>query len=308
MGSYIGVFKRKEVKYRMSNGQLDSFMNGIGEHTVHDEFGLTRIYSHYFDTNVHEIISRSMDKPLYKEKLRLRTYGEPKDEDRVFVELKKKFKGVVYKRRVGMSYAAALEFLDGMPYEIACQRFPLQDRYMQVDSLSYKSIQISKEIDAFIDRNSPLHDAMLIKCDREAFVGIPEDDTDGIDRQLRITFDKNISYMELVPTRGGLHAREPSNGRILPSEPLDSPTLLLPRGEAIVEIKAMGSYPIWLADLLEECKAYPSSFSKYGESYSRCYGSLNQHDLSTSQIQTSDNSQNAFRRNTTCQTISSPQY
>ena len=100
-----------------------------------------RITSLYFDTPGRALIERSLDKPLYKEKLRLRRYGEAAGEDAdedgcVFVEIKKKYKGVVYKRRVGMSLAAARAYMGGMPYEQACACFPLSDPALAAASVS----------------------------------------------------------------------------------------------------------------------------------------------------------------------------
>lgn len=120
MASYCEVFERTEKKYRLDACQHRSMLAALAGRMEPDVFGVTRITSLYFDTPDRLLIERSLDKPLYKEKLRLRRYGEATDEgDCVFVEIKKKYKGVVYKRRVGMSQAAANAYLGGMPYELS---------------------------------------------------------------------------------------------------------------------------------------------------------------------------------------------
>ena len=112
MTLYNEVFERTEKKYRLDARQHRQMVEALAGHLALDAFGITKITSLYFDTPGRALIERSLDKPLYKEKLRLRRYGEAAGEDAdedgcVFVEIKKKYKGVVYKRRVGMSLAAA---------------------------------------------------------------------------------------------------------------------------------------------------------------------------------------------------------
>ncbi|MGI6221347.1 MAG: VTC domain-containing protein [Coriobacteriales bacterium] len=275
MASYIGTFRRKEVKYRLSAEQVEHLMEAMAGHMEADEYGISDINSIYLDTAAHSIIARSMDKPLYKEKLRLCSYGTLGTSEQVFLELKKKFKGIVYKRRVGMSRGAAMAFLAGMPYEEACELNPLpgQDPHSGQGMLSRTSIQIAREIDAFIKRNEPMHRSMLIRCHRLAFRAAEADESgvqdDVIDRELRITFDFNITFEQYAPMHG---EQEPGSARIVESTRVRGPEELLEPGESIVEIKAVGAYPLWLVRALDECDAYPTSFSKYGEAYKRCHG------------------------------------
>ncbi len=261
MCSYIGVFKRKESKYRMTSKQMESFMKLVSGHMALDQYGKTRIRSYYFDTPWHEIITRSLDKPLYKEKLRVREYGDASYDSRVFVELKKKYKGIVYKRRIGMSQMAARAFIDGTPYEQACEEHPLP---CHGDDISQVNIQISREIQSFIGRYDQLAPAMLVEVDRQAYTEKPVDsdvqsgDSNDrnmavVDRELRMTIDSNAvctplddDFREIGPVR------------------------ILNPDECLLEIKAVGSYPIWLVDALNTVGAYPASFSKYGEAYKLC--------------------------------------
>ena len=271
MQGYQGTFKRKEIKYRLTAEQRSAFMEKVALHLQHDEFGLTHIGSLYFDNANNSIICRSMEKPLYKEKLRLRYYGQPAGSEQAFLELKKKFKGIVYKRRIGLTYDAALEFLSGIPYEHAVQRDPLQNARQQAETMSYRSIQISREIDAFIANHGPLHPSMLIECDREAFVeSLLYADDMAEARQLRITFDTNIRYTQYEPDERSIWNAQEQNKRMLASKTIQDSKQLLPEGDCIMEIKAMGSYPHWLVETLNQLQIYPTSFSKYGNAFKAC--------------------------------------
>ena len=107
------VFERTEKKYRLSAGQHEQLMPRLLEHMRIDKYGLTTICSVYYDDCCDRLIRTSMQRPIYKEKLRVRAYGVPSMDNVVYVELKKKFKGVVYKRRVGMKLSDAEAYLAG---------------------------------------------------------------------------------------------------------------------------------------------------------------------------------------------------
>ena len=247
MASYCEVFERTEKKYRLDACQHRSMLAALAGRMEPDVFGVTRITSLYFDTPDRLLIERSLDKPLYKEKLRLRRYGDAQGDDGcVFVEIKKKFRGVVYKRRVGLSPAAARAYWGGMPYAQACARFPLADAALDAESKSARSLQIAREIDQFRKRYGRLVPSMDIRCRRSAYA--PLDPDDG---ELRITFDEGISYRDRFARHAA--ARE-----------------LLAPGEVVMEVKNAGPWPLWLSHALTACGAYPSSFSKYGEAYRAC--------------------------------------
>lgn len=78
-----------------------------------DEYGESLICNLYYDTPDYRLIRRSLDKPLYKEKLRLRCYGQPRTDSTAFIEVKKKFNGILYKRRMDLSYGSAVDYLRG---------------------------------------------------------------------------------------------------------------------------------------------------------------------------------------------------
>lgn len=166
MAEIQGVFKRYEKKYLLNPQQVKLVTEKILEHMKLDQYGLSTICSLYFDTEQFDLIRRSIEKPVYKEKLRLRCYGKSASgSDTVFVELKKKFKGVVYKRRIVMSYDEATGYL------IRGEKAPAES-------------QISREIDWFLSFYKP-RPAALVCYDRLAYYGIE-------DNEFRVTFDFNV--------------------------------------------------------------------------------------------------------------------
>ena len=95
-------FQRLEQKYLLDEPLYMTIRNEFSAHMTQDQYGNSQISSVYFDTPSHQLIRQSLEKPAYKEKLRLRCYGTPAPQVSAFVELKKKYKGTVYKRRVEM--------------------------------------------------------------------------------------------------------------------------------------------------------------------------------------------------------------
>ncbi len=253
MAGYTGTFKRKEVKYRLSAAQAAQIKQALAAHMEPDAYGQTAIASRYYDTAHRDMISRSLEKPLYKEKLRLRSYGQPTAESAVFVELKKKHDGIVYKRRIAASQGAAQMLMDGHPYETALAMYPLADEALKAEARTVASFQTAAEICACVRRNGPLFPSMDILVKRVAWAPLP-DARGAAAEGVRITFDEDIRYRDLM-------------GADVPTE-----VPLLEPGEAIMEVKVPGAYPLWLVDALNACRALPTSFSKYGEAYLTCAG------------------------------------
>ena len=106
------TFKRTEKKYLLSSGLFDALWARIGDRMEPDDYPRSTVCSIYYDTDDYRLIRNSIEGPVYKEKLRLRSYHVPGPEDPVFVELKKKYKGVVYKRRVSLPAREAEAWLD----------------------------------------------------------------------------------------------------------------------------------------------------------------------------------------------------
>ena len=91
------VFKRYEVKYLITKKQKQALEKVMQDHMEPDAFGKSTIRNIYYDTPSKLLIRRSLDKPTYKEKLRVRSYAQAKEDSKVFIEIKKKYQGVVYK-------------------------------------------------------------------------------------------------------------------------------------------------------------------------------------------------------------------
>lgn len=159
------IFKRVEKKYLIQKEQYQKLLELLKEHMMKDEYGEYTICNLYYDTQEFDLIRNSLDKPIYKEKLRLRSYGTPERNSKVFLELKKKYQGVVYKRRISLTLEEAHLYLENgiMPNEQG---------------------QIFKEIDFFLKQYHP-DPKIYIAYDREAYAGIE-------DSEFRITFDRNI--------------------------------------------------------------------------------------------------------------------
>lgn len=104
MASYQSVFKRYEKKYLITEETYKHVRKRLDALMTEDEYGEHTICNIYYDTDCYELIRRSIEKPVYKEKLRVRSYGVPGIDDKVFFELKKKYDREVFKRRVSLSY------------------------------------------------------------------------------------------------------------------------------------------------------------------------------------------------------------
>lgn len=167
--AFTKVFRRLEKKYLITQEQYTALTESLKDYIVPDSFGKSTINNIYFDTPDYRLIRASIEKPtVYKEKLRVRSYGLPEPDSNVFVELKKKYNGVVYKRRVDMTYKEAINYLYGKK------------------SPPYPS-QVTAEIDSFLSFYKTLQPAVSLFYDRIAYYSKE-------DPELRLTFDTNIRY------------------------------------------------------------------------------------------------------------------
>lgn len=232
------TFKRKEIKYLLDAAQHERLRSVIHEQLPPAVFGTGRVSSLYLDTADRSVIARSLEKPIYKEKMRVCWYGTPDlmAAHDAFIELKKKCDGIVYKRRLQVSSGQVHAFLSGMP----CVDLVQQDTSALDRQADAQRIQIARELDAARERVGGLRPSVIISCDRTSF---GTDDENG----LRITFDEH------------LHAQGLFDG--------ESRLPLMAEHHAIMEVKCTGAYPFWLVSALNGAKAYPASFSKYGRFY-----------------------------------------
>ena len=163
----IVVMKRYEMKYIMSPEQTEYFKKSVEGHMKIDKFGLTSIASLYYDTPNYRLIRTSVEKPAFKEKIRRRSYGIATDTSPVFLELKRKAYGIVYKRRVQST-------------------IPLVKKFFDCEGDICAGGQINREITAFRDYYQTLVPACMIIYDRVAYFQ-PDGD-------LRLTIDHNPRY------------------------------------------------------------------------------------------------------------------
>ena len=160
------VFKRYELKYLLTPEQKEKVLAAMQPYMKLDKYGRTTIRNLYYDTDTYLLIRRSIEKPAYKEKLRIRSYSRASTDSTVFVELKKKYKHVVYKRRISLPYTDAAAWLS-------------KERHPD------KHTQIANEIDYFMELYGTLRPTVFLSYEREAYYC-----KDGGD--FRVTFDDNI--------------------------------------------------------------------------------------------------------------------
>lgn len=164
--AYQSVFKRYEIKYMLTLEQKQRLLEAMAPYMALDKYGRTTIRNIYFDTDSYRLIRRSIEKPAYKEKLRIRSYRRASPESPVFVELKKKYKGVVYKRRLSLPEQQAMDWI-------------CTGEHSPEDS------QIAREIAYFKQYYENLHPTVFLSYEREAFYCRAGGD-------FRITFDDHI--------------------------------------------------------------------------------------------------------------------
>ena len=232
----ISTFQRREVKFLMSMEQYEALLPMVHEHMNPDQYCLDGkeygIFNLYYDTPDNLLIRRSIQKPYYKEKLRLRSYTSSADPDAsVFLEVKKKVGGIVTKRRVTMTVAEAEAYIDH-------REKPYFERFL--------ARQIMKEFDIFLNRYDAIAPRQYISYQRSAFFG--KDNPD-----FRLTFDRQITER-----RFDLSLRNGSYGRQIIDE-----------DQRLMAIKVPGAIPMWMSQALSELGIRRHSFSKYGRAYQR---------------------------------------
>jgi len=230
----IEVFNRYEKKYLLDEKDFNYIVNRLGDYMVMDKHNKERefynIANIYYDTENDDLIARSIEKPVYKEKLRMRSYGVPELEDKVFLEIKKKYDGLVNKRRTKL---------------ILREAYDLVEKGIIPEDKPFINKQVLEEIKYLLSKNK-LIPKLYLTYDRKAYFGADDDD-------FRVTFDTNIRTRRVdVRLEAGNHGE-----------------LLINNEKWLMEIKSSKAAPLWFAKLLSSEKIYPSSFSKYGTEYKK---------------------------------------
>lgn len=254
------VFQRYEIKYLLNRRQKEKLLQAMEPYMEPDRYGHSIIRNIYYDTDNYRLVRASLEKPAYKEKLRVRSYKQADYEDEVFVELKRKFDSVVYKRRAGMGWGQAADYLA---------------RRMQAP----EKTQITEEIDYFLEFYGRLEPRVFLSYEREAYAvkntsstgqeqkaGINKEergtaggsaaarpDTGKVSGSLRITFDENILWRETdLSLEKGIYG-----------------AAILEPGQVLMEIKTSGGLPLWIVEILSREKIWRTTFSKYGNAYQK---------------------------------------
>lgn len=158
---YINNFQRVEEKYLITKEQKGKLLSLIKDYICKDDYYISNIYNIYYDTDNNDLIINSLEKPIYKDKFRIRSYGEPKQDDYVFLEMKTKYKKIVGKRRIKVK----LNEIDN------------------ILSSKDNNNEILNEIKYYYNYYN-LKKSIFIAYDRESFKGQNDD--------IRITFDNNL--------------------------------------------------------------------------------------------------------------------
>ena len=230
----LQTFERLEKKLLLDEEKLPAFIEGISKYMNPDEFNIGgkpyHISNLYFDNDNDDVIRHSISKPKFKEKLRMRSYGVPNDDTKVFIELKKKTYGVGTKRRAKIKLSDAKKYIETGEHP---------------QNISYLDEQVLREIDYFIETNN-VYPKVYISYMRNAYFG-------KTDKKLRLTIDR-----EILTRRYDVSLDLGSYG-----EPL------LPEGKVLIEIKFEGVVPLWLSRLMDDLNVSFGTFSKYGKEFQR---------------------------------------
>lgn len=234
------TFERREKKMLIDNSIVEDFTKDILEYMDPDEYNFDgkpyMISNLYFDDDGDNIIRFSVSKPKYKEKLRVRSYGVPNDDTKVFIEIKRKLRGVGTKRRAKIRLGQLREYL-------ATGKHP--------EGIKYIDEQVLCEIDYYL-ATYKVEPKVYISYMRNAFFGKE-------DKNFRVTLDK-----EITTRRYDLDLSLGSYGE-----------QLLPDGKTLLEIKFEGAVPLWFAHIMSKYSMSFQSYSKYGTEFKKMQRKLN---------------------------------
>ncbi|MDO5387857.1 MAG: polyphosphate polymerase domain-containing protein [Clostridia bacterium] len=226
------VFNRKEEKYIVTDSLYKNILTDLHNKMKADEYSKNnsfyQICNIYYDTEDNNLIRTSLQKPKYKEKIRLRSYGTPDKNTKVFLEIKKKYKGCVNKRRT------TFYLNDAYKFAVTGDIPPLED---------YMNLQIMKEL-SYAVKTYSLVPKVYLSYQRAAFFSVS-------DSNFRLTFDKNI-----IARRDDLALEYGVFGE-----------RVIPEGQMIMEVKYCNRIPLWFTEILRKYNLTKTSFSKYGTEY-----------------------------------------
>ena len=216
--AYQTVFKRYELKYIVTREQKARILAAMEPYMMSDQYGRSTIRNIYFDTDDYILARHSIAKPDFKEKLRIRSYSKADADSTVFVELKRKYDHVVYKRRVAMSESDSMAWTAG---------------HKETEETG----QMSDEINYFLSYYRELHPAVFLSYEREAYKMKPSE-ASGTDADFRVTFDENILFRD--------------HDIALSADVYGTP--LMEDGKVLMELKCSGGIPLWMVHVLSSSR------------------------------------------------------
>ncbi|MBP5249895.1 MAG: polyphosphate polymerase domain-containing protein [Lachnospiraceae bacterium] len=226
------VFNRYELKFRINDKQYKELRERLSEHMEADAYSkdgdFYTICNIYYDTPANDLIRRSLEGPVYKEKMRLRSYGTVGTDTKVFLEIKKKYEGLVNKRRTKIILSDAYDYFEtGKKPEVR----------------KFMNGQVLNEID-YMKTRLGLVPKVFLSYDRCALFAKD-------DHEFRVTFDRNITARRYdLGLHYGIYGDK-----------------LIGNDEWIMEVKIDRAMPLWMTNILSDMKIYKNKFSKYGEEY-----------------------------------------
>ena len=228
---------RYELKFTVSADVKRALLGLAGEGLLpdsHGHEGLYRVSSQYFDTPDLKAYWEKLDGVGYRQKFRLRFYGDEPKADAIFFEIKHRWDQTVYKERVPLQLEALSSLLE-QPNQIL-QLAELVETLTSAEERTLKKI-------VSVAAKTGLTGVNMISYLREAWVG-------KYDESLRVTFDHLCA------------AFSPGDA----SAPLgDQGTPILDPSSMLLEVKFNDRLPVWLRDCLGQVAVQPIRFSKYAE-------------------------------------------
>lgn len=254
------TFRRVEDKYLVSDKQMKTLLKLAGDRLHPDKYPTSKMHNLYFDTENFDLIVGAIASEPFRKKVRARSYVEPQKNSDVFIEiktkLKKKNKKITGKRRFSVKLADFEKYsAKKNNFEKIVSRKDKEEDDIEINTA--KNIQIAREVDYLIDHFSLLP-KIFIAYDRESYAGEAAHSETNHDKDaFRVTFDKNLRYrtndLSIFETKKELkffkNSRKKSEKNI------------------IMEVKTLGSMPLWFVQILSKLEIFPQPFSKYGRIY-----------------------------------------
>ena len=242
------VFRRVEKKYLISEDQMEKFLKSCKKNLRKNKYFESTVCSIYFDTKNDDLIVKQIDKPVdkpdFKEKVRVRSYNTPQDDDYIFFEIKTKHREgkdkIGDKRRFQLLLSDYYDWCAGKTDLIEIAKRKIEKT---------NDVQIAKEIE-YIINYLELEPKIFIACERQSYEGKE-------DSSLRITIDQNLRYRTNdLDLKFGADGKNFFDGG----------------KNTILEIKTARGMPFWLVRVLNDLKIFPQPFSKYGKIYQQMKG------------------------------------